>query len=107
VAGERRRTLVDQVVVVTGASRGIGREIAVRVAADGARVAILARTEAPNPKIAGTLRDTVEAVEEAGGDAVSVPCDVPAHLYDKRARSSAVLLGDASTHRATLAAHIG
>jgi citronellol/citronellal dehydrogenase len=76
VAGERRRTLVDQVVVVTGASRGIGREIAVRVAADGARVAILARTEAPNPKIAGTLRDTVEAVEEAGGDAVSVPCDV-------------------------------
>lgn len=105
MAGGRRRTLVDQVVVVTGASRGIGREIAVRVAADGARVAILARTEAPNPKIAGTLRDTVEAVEEAGGDAV--PCDVPAHLYDKRARSSAVLLGDASTHRATLAAHIG
>src|SRR5262249_23285849 len=53
-----------------------GRDIAVRVAADGARVALLAKTEVPHPKIAGTLGETAQAVEEAGGVALPVPCDV-------------------------------
>ncbi|ODQ85766.1 SDR family oxidoreductase [Mycolicibacterium flavescens] len=69
-------TLSDRVVIVTGASRGIGREIAVRVAADGARVGLLARTEAPNPKLAGTLAETAEAVRAAGGQAYEAVCDV-------------------------------
>ena len=58
------RTLKDRVVVVTGASRGIGREIAIRAAADGAAVALLAKTQTPNPKIAGTLAETAEAVRD-------------------------------------------
>jgi len=70
------RSLKDRVVVVTGASRGIGREIAVRAAADGARVALLAKTEAPNPKIPGTLTETADAVREAGGLALPLVCDV-------------------------------
>ena len=70
------RSLQDRVVVVTGASRGIGREVAVRVASEGARVALLAKTSAPNPKIAGTLDETAEAVEQAGGVALPVVCDV-------------------------------
>jgi citronellol/citronellal dehydrogenase len=70
------RTLKDRVVVVTGASRGIGREIAVRAAADGASVALLAKTEAPNPKISGTLTETADAVREAGGLALPLVCDV-------------------------------
>ncbi|MDT5065609.1 MAG: citronellol/citronellal dehydrogenase [Mycobacterium sp.] len=70
------RTLRDRVVVVTGASRGIGAAIAVRAAADGARVALLAKTETPNPKIAGTLGETADAVMQAGGRALPVVCDV-------------------------------
>jgi citronellol/citronellal dehydrogenase len=70
------RTLKDRIVVVTGASRGIGREIAVRAAADGAFVALLAKTQTPNPKIAGTLGETAEAVRAAGGQALPFACDV-------------------------------
>ncbi|MCT7657133.1 SDR family oxidoreductase [Mycobacterium deserti] len=70
------RTLRDCVVIVTGASRGIGREIAVRAAADGARVGLLAKTDTPNSKIAGTLGETAQAVREAGGQALSVVCDI-------------------------------
>ncbi|MGB8391890.1 SDR family oxidoreductase [Mycobacterium sp.] len=70
------RTLKDRVVVVTGASRGIGRDVAVRAAADGARVVLLAKTDTPNPKIAGTLAETAEAVREAGGRALPLVCDV-------------------------------
>jgi NAD(P)-dependent dehydrogenase (short-subunit alcohol dehydrogenase family) len=70
------RTLRDRVVVVTGASRGIGAAIAARAAADGAAVALLAKTDSPNPKIAGTLAETANTVEKAGGRALSVACDV-------------------------------
>ncbi|BBX17182.1 SDR family oxidoreductase [Mycolicibacterium duvalii] len=69
-------TLKDRVVVVTGASRGIGAAIAVRAAQDGAAVALLAKTQTPNPKIAGTLPETAAAVESAGGRALAVGCDV-------------------------------
>ncbi|WP_235892248.1 SDR family oxidoreductase [Mycolicibacterium hodleri] len=71
-----RRTLKGRVVIVTGASRGIGGAIAVRAAEDGASVALLAKTDRPNPKIAGTLAETAEAVERAGGRALAVACDV-------------------------------
>jgi NAD(P)-dependent dehydrogenase (short-subunit alcohol dehydrogenase family) len=70
------RTLADRVVLVTGASRGIGREIAVRAAADGAMVALLAKTDTANPKIPGTLAETADAVRAAGGRALPVVCDV-------------------------------
>jgi citronellol/citronellal dehydrogenase len=70
------RTLADRVVLVTGASRGIGREIAVRAAADGAMVALLAKTDTPNPTIPGTLAETADAVRAAGGQALPVVCDV-------------------------------
>jgi NAD(P)-dependent dehydrogenase (short-subunit alcohol dehydrogenase family) len=70
------RTLEQRVVVVTGASRGIGAAIAVRAATDGAAVALLAKTETPNPKIAGTLGEVAEAVVRAGGRALPLVCDV-------------------------------
>lgn len=70
------RTCKDRVVVVTGASRGIGAAIAERAAEDGAAVALLAKTEAPNPKIAGTLAETADAVQRAGGRALPLTCDV-------------------------------
>lgn len=75
-AVDDRRSLRDRVVVVTGSSRGIGRAIAARVAVDGASVALLAKTEVANPKIAGTLGETAAAVEEVGGRALPTACDV-------------------------------
>lgn len=70
------RSLAGRVVVVTGASRGIGREIAIRAGADGAAVALLAKTDYPNPKIAGTLTDTASAVRDVGGHPLALTCDV-------------------------------
>jgi NAD(P)-dependent dehydrogenase (short-subunit alcohol dehydrogenase family) len=57
------------VAVVTGGNRGIGRAIAVALAADGFAVAVTARD-------ADTLADTVAAIEADGGTALAVPCDV-------------------------------
>ncbi|OBG90460.1 short chain dehydrogenase [Mycobacterium sp. E3251] len=73
---DRSRTLNNRVLVVTGASRGIGRAIAVRAAADGAAVALLAKTNAPNAKLPGTLGESADAVREAGGRPLPVVCDV-------------------------------
>jgi citronellol/citronellal dehydrogenase len=76
VSNHNPRTLKDRVVVVTGASRGIGAAIAVRAGEDGAAVALLAKTDAPNPKIAGTLIETADAVVGVRGRALPLTCDV-------------------------------
>lgn len=54
--------LKGKTLLVTGASRGIGLAIAVRAAKDGANVAILARTSAPNPKLEGTIHTAAEEI---------------------------------------------
>lgn len=62
--------------LVTGASRGIGAAIALRLGLAGIKVAVTARTMDPHPKTPGTLRDTIEAIEGAGGEAVAIVADV-------------------------------
>jgi citronellol/citronellal dehydrogenase len=75
-----------RVALVTGASRGIGAAIALRLAGEGAAVAVTARTLDPHPMLPGTLRDVVDAVEALGGNAVAIPAD----LVDADARSRIV-----------------
>lgn len=69
-------SLAGKVVIVTGASRGIGRDIALRAARDGAKVALLARSETEGGKLAGTIHSVAAEVRAAGGAALAVGVDV-------------------------------
>ncbi len=62
------------VAIVTGASRGIGRAIAMEYARQGAKVVVTARPQTPTG-LASTVHDTARAIEEAGGEALPVACD--------------------------------
>ena len=68
--------LEGRVVVMSGGSRGIGLAIAEAVAREGARVALLAKTDQPHPKLPGTIHTAAEAIEEAGGEALPMVGDV-------------------------------
>ena len=72
----RMTTLSGKTLFITGASRGIGLAIALRAARDGANVAIAAKSEVPNPKLPGTIHSAAKAVEEAGGRALALKCDI-------------------------------
>ncbi len=70
------RTLQGKTLFITGASRGIGKAIALRAARDGANVVIAAKTDVPNPKLPGTIHSAAEEVERAGGHALAIACDI-------------------------------
>ena len=68
--------LNGKTLFITGASRGIGKAIALRAARDGANVIIAAKTAKPHPKLAGTIYTAAEEVESAGGQALATVVDV-------------------------------
>ncbi len=68
--------LKDKVAIVTGASRGIGKAIAIGFAKEGARVIVAARSESENERLPGTIYRTVEEIKAEGGVALPVRCDV-------------------------------
>lgn len=70
------RTLKDRTLFITGASRGIGLAIAKRAAADGANIAIAAKTVDENPKLPGTIHTAAAEIEAAGGKALPIQCDI-------------------------------
>lgn len=69
-------SLKDKTLFITGASRGIGLAIALRAARDGANVAIAAKTADPNPKLPGTIYEAAREIEQAGGRALPLICDI-------------------------------
>jgi citronellol/citronellal dehydrogenase len=71
MAGLRGKTLF-----ITGSSRGIGKAIALRAAADGANIAVVGKTAVPHPKLPGTVYSTVQEIQAAGGQAVACVADI-------------------------------
>ncbi len=68
--------LRDQTIFITGASRGIGKAIALRAARDGANIVVAAKTDRRHPRLPGTIHETVEAIEAAGGKGLALKVDV-------------------------------
>lgn len=68
--------LKGKTIVITGASRGIGKAIGLRAARDGANVVILAKTTTPHPALEGTIYTAAEEMKTAGGDALACPVDI-------------------------------
>jgi citronellol/citronellal dehydrogenase len=73
--------LKGKTLFITGASRGIGKAIALRAAQDGAHIAIAAKTAEPHPKLPGTIYTAAEEIEAAGGKAL--PCVVDVRFEDQ------------------------
>ena len=69
-------SLAGKTLFITGASRGIGKAIALRAARDGANVAIAAKTAEPHPKLEGTIYTAAKEIEQAGGKALPLIVDV-------------------------------
>jgi citronellol/citronellal dehydrogenase len=78
-------TLENKTLFITGASRGIGLAIALHAAREGANIAVAAKTEAPNPKLSGTIYTAAAEIEQAGGKALPLVVDVRDEEMVKRA----------------------
>ena len=77
IEGMTTQRLAGRTAIVTGASRGLGKAIAVAFAQEGASVAVVARTESQwNDRLPGTIHETVAEIEAAGGRAVAVAADL-------------------------------
>jgi citronellol/citronellal dehydrogenase len=69
-------SLAGKCIFITGASRGIGKAIALRAARDGANVVVAAKTVEPHPKLPGTIYSAADEIAQAGGQALAVAMDV-------------------------------
>ncbi len=69
-------SLKGTTLFITGASRGIGREMALRCARDGANIVVTAKTAEPHASLPGTIHSVAAEVEAAGGKALALQIDV-------------------------------
>jgi NAD(P)-dependent dehydrogenase (short-subunit alcohol dehydrogenase family) len=73
---QRELDLTDKVVIITGASRGVGKQAAFDFARRGAKVVLAARTVEPDAKVPGTIGETLKQIEDGGGEAIAVATDL-------------------------------
>jgi len=66
----------NKTVIITGASRGIGKAIGLRLAREGANIVIASKSVEENPKLGGTIFSAAKEMEDAGGRALAVQCDI-------------------------------
>src|SRR5512134_3108782 len=83
-------SLKGKTLFITGASRGIGKAIGLRAAADGANIVIVAKTTEPHPKLPGTIYTAAEEVEAAGGHALPLAVDIRDEAQVEEAVAAAV-----------------
>lgn len=69
-------SLKGRTLFITGASRGIGKAIALRAAKDGANIAVVAKTKEPHPKLPGTVYSSVDDIKSEGGTAIACIADI-------------------------------
>ncbi len=83
-------SFTNKTIFITGASRGIGREIALKLASLGANIVITAKTAEPHPTLAGTIHSVAEEVREVGGNALAIQLDVRDEVQIQAAVQQAV-----------------
>lgn len=66
----------NKTAFITGASRGIGKAIALKLASEGANIVVVAKSIEENPKLGGTIYSAADEIEKAGGKALAVQCDI-------------------------------
>jgi citronellol/citronellal dehydrogenase len=66
----------NKTIVITGASRGVGKAIALKLAGEGANVVVAAKSVEENPKLGGTIYSAAKDIEVAGGNALPLQCDI-------------------------------
>lgn len=69
-------SFANKTVLITGATRGIGKAIALKLAAEGANIVIAAKSVEENPKLGGTIFTAAAEMEAAGGKALAIQCDI-------------------------------
>ena len=70
---QREGSLLGKVVMITGASRGVGKQAALDFAKRGAHVVLAARTAAPTSQLPGSLQETLAQIDSLGAEALAVP----------------------------------
>ena len=79
----------NKTVIMSGGSRGVGLEIAKALGKDGANIAILAKTTEPHPTLPGTIFTAAEEIEQVGGNALPIVCDI---RYEEQVEAAVDLL---------------